>query len=238
MKLTFTEIDLVWGKIRESIGRIPILESEQNTLEQTEELQNGTVDKKSASQNGILLPDGTYATQSALFSESASEAKLEAIKAKENPPLRALILEGDYFLATTLANTILKLVIQYASKTDNKSSLNSLKAESMLILTSIIRVGQSTLVKKTMDEDSLDQIMSYLRMLSDFSDIDEMKKVLLSDTRSTFVRILSQEEKRILQEENERNEYTGPKVDSLLSIRQLHTNDEGDALMVHINILL
>ncbi|KAG1239767.1 hypothetical protein G6F68_018312 [Rhizopus microsporus] len=63
-----------------------------------------------------ILADGTYATESAYTeSSSAAEARLEAVKAAKKPPLRSLILAGDYFLGTVLSTALTKLVLRYNS---------------------------------------------------------------------------------------------------------------------------
>ena len=54
---------------------------------------------------------------------------------------------------------------------------NRLRAEAMLIMISIIRVGQSQFVKTLIDEDSVDRIMSCVRSLSEFAQKKELEAV-------------------------------------------------------------
>jgi coatomer subunit beta len=53
----------------------------------------------------------------------------------------------------------------------------------MLILVSIIRVGQSHFVKAPIDEDSVDRIMSNVHALAEFSERKALKSAFLDDTR-------------------------------------------------------
>lgn len=83
-----------------------------------------------------MLADGTYATET-VFSATPSAshaANLEAVKAAAKPPLRALILGGDFYTATVLAATLTKLVLRYRelSQGDDKS-VNGLRAEVRII---------------------------------------------------------------------------------------------------------
>ena len=103
-----------------------------------------------------VLADGTYATESALT--SSATAAIEAVKALQKPPLRQLILDGDYYLATVLSNTLTKLVMRHSEISSDSARTNALRAEAMLIMISIIRVGQSQFVKNPIDEDSVDRI--------------------------------------------------------------------------------
>ena len=77
--------------IRNSVGELPILDTEQRLLEKEgEEETNGTEVHVSSSASRRVLADGTYATESA-FSESKAAARLEAVKGASKPPLRSII---------------------------------------------------------------------------------------------------------------------------------------------------
>ena len=78
------------------------------------------------------LSQSTYATESALTSSTAAKAKLEAVKAAQKPPLRQLILDGDFFLATVLAGTLTKLVMRHSEISKDTARTNALRAEAMV----------------------------------------------------------------------------------------------------------
>ncbi len=78
-----------WKRIRASLGEIPILASEQRLLDvasdehvEPKEQVNGHA-KSAPSGSRKVLADGTYATESALTTNSAAAAKLEAVKAAQ-----------------------------------------------------------------------------------------------------------------------------------------------------------
>ena len=89
--LEIKDIDNAWKQIRAGLGEIPILASEQRLLEDAQKEQEGEesnpVPTTSAAPRRIL-PDGTYATESAYTSNAVTVSKLDAIKAAAKPPLR------------------------------------------------------------------------------------------------------------------------------------------------------
>ena len=67
----------------------------------------------------------------------------------------------------------------------------------MLIMASIVRVGQSGFVTTQIDEDSSERIMNCIQTLSELG-VEEhrpiLKEVFLDDTRKAFERMLSAQE--------------------------------------------
>jgi coatomer subunit beta len=225
-----------WKHIRTSLGEIPILASEQRLLEQDPDENAENTDqtnghtKSAATGSRKVLPDGTYATESALTSESATAAKLEAVKAAQKPPLRQLILDGDYYLGTVLSSALTKLVMRYYEATKDEARTNLLRAEAMLIMISIIRVGQSQFVKAPIDEDSVDRIMSCVRSLSEFQEKKQLESVFLEETRKAFrVMVQADEKKRAAKEASEKAK-SAVQVDDVFTIRQLTKKNAGDSL--------
>jgi coatomer subunit beta len=229
------DIREAWKRIRASLGEIPILASEQRLLDNVDDGDEKDKDQvnghhKSSAPTGSrrVLADGTYATETALTSQSAAAAKLEAVKAAQKPPLRQLILDGDYYLATVLSSTLTKLVMRHYETASNKARTNALRAEAMLIMISIIRVGQSQFVKAPIDEDSVDRIMSSVRSLAEFNEHKELEAVYLDDTRKAFRAMVAVEEKKRAAKEAVEKAKMAIQVDDVVSIRQLSKKNIGD----------
>ncbi|KAJ9132038.1 Coatomer subunit beta [Coniochaeta hoffmannii] len=224
-----------WKRIRASLGEIPILASEQRLLDHVEgdeepkpeEHVNGH-SKAAPTGSRRVLADGTYATETALTSQSSAAAKLEAVKAAQKPPLRQLILDGDYYLSTVLSATLTKLVMRHSEISASQERTNALRAEAMLIMISIIRVGQSQFVKTPIDEDSVDRIMSCVRSLAEFSAHKELETVYLDDTRKAFRAMVQVEEKKRAAKEAIEKAKTAVQVDDVVAIRQLSKKNAGD----------
>jgi len=227
--LEASDIREAWKRIRASLGEIPILASEQRLLEEVPDAQgtDSTTDQvnghKPAAPTGSrkVLADGTYATESALTSQASANAKLEAVKAAQKPPLRQMILDGDYFLATVLCSTLTKLVMRHSEISQDVARTNALRAEAMLIMISIVRVGQSQFVKAPIDEDSVDRIMSCVRSLAEFVEKKELETVFLEDTRKAYKAMVQFEDKKRAALAASEKAKTAVQVDDVVSIRQL-----------------
>lgn len=125
-------------EIRKVLGEIPIVASEQRLLddspdEDTETGEDKEKEKVKAEGGGRprVLADGTYATETAYT--NATSAKLEAVKAASKPPLRTLILAGDFFTGTVLATALTKLVLRFAEQSKDVTASNTLRAEVCLL---------------------------------------------------------------------------------------------------------
>src|SRR5271155_3394351 len=139
----------------------------------------------------------------------------------QKPPLRQLILDGDYYLATVLSATLTKLVMRHSEISSDRARTNALRAEAMLIMISIVRVGQSQFVKAPIDEDSVDRIMSCVRSLAEFSERKELETSFLDDTRKAFRAMVQAEEKKRADKAAVEKQKTAVQVDDVFSIRQL-----------------
>src|SRR5205809_4417909 len=98
----------------------------------------------------------------------------------------------------------------------------------MLIMISIIRVGQSQFVKAPIDEDSVDRIMSCVRSLAEFSQKNDLETVFLDDTRKAFRVMVQVEEKKRAAKEAVEKAKAAMQVDDVISIRQLAKRTSGD----------
>ncbi|KAG7821696.1 hypothetical protein KL928_000171 [Ogataea angusta] len=216
------DIETAWKAIRASIGEIPILAAEKNGHEdeQEEEVRtNGHTGPK-------ILADGTYATEVALGDSSTA-----SVSTATKHPLRALLLEGDFYLGSVLASTLVKMVLRLSKITTKTDLLNALKAEAMLIMVSILRAGESSLVKKRIDEDSAERILSCVRFLSeegkDESLIDE---AFLDDTKKAYKQQLAAEAQQLKDKQQASVQNNAEQVDDAIVFRQLNTKDKVEDL--------
>lgn len=218
---TEADIRAAWKQIRASVGEVPILAAEQRTLDKAE------VDDSSASNNSEeviitktrVLADGTYATESAV-ANSALGSRGELTESSK-PPLRTLILDGDYYLSTVLSSTLTKLVMRYSEISNDSARTNALRAEAMLVMTSIIRAGQSHFAKQPIDEDSIDRIMSCLKSLTDFKANKQLEEVFLKDTKSAFSAMITVEDRKRAKRDQLAREKDAIQADDMIQFRQL-----------------
>lgn len=235
------EIQKCWKHIRASVGEVPILQTElkkmaRNTDEEHDE-ENGD-EKKEAKRTGpVILPDGTYGTESAF--DSTQKTPDEEVDSR--PPMRRFILNGDFYTASILASTIIKLVLRFEKVSKDDAILNALKAEGLLILVSIVRVGQSTLVEKKIDEDSLERIVCAVSILMGETDPSEkaseralVEMAFLDATKSSFKVQVALGKKKNARASAQNISKTAEPIDKPIEFRQfaqVGSNAGGDDLI-------
>ncbi|KIP11707.1 hypothetical protein PHLGIDRAFT_82967 [Phlebiopsis gigantea 11061_1 CR5-6] len=230
---TVPEIQQTFQELRKVLGEIPILASEQKLLDETgaeDEEKKGEV--KTESTKPKVLADGTYATETAFT--SMSSARLEAVKAAAKPPLRTLILGGDFFTGSVLASALTKLVLRHSEQSSDPKATNTLRAEAMLIMASVIRVGQSKFVTVPIDEDSSERIMNCIETLSELQAKPVVHELFLKDTKSAYSKMLSAQEKKAAEKkEQEGAKKVAVQVDDLLTFRQFSKKAIDDIIDDH-----
>ncbi|ODV62747.1 coatomer subunit beta [Ascoidea rubescens DSM 1968] len=223
------DIQDAWRHIRSNVGKLPILASEQQSTETSSEdgheNENGNDhDHENTKKKGpLVLPDGTYATESAL----TTEIKKDDLSTSLKPPIRQFILDGDFYLGAVLSTTIVKLVLRFQRLSKNKKVYNVLKAEAMLIMVSILRVGESKYVKTKIDEDSAERIFACVRFLADDSNNDEksiefqlLEGAFLEDTKNSFKKQLAEDDNKKLQDDLLDFAKKVQQVDDTINFRQ------------------
>ncbi|VDB90223.1 unnamed protein product [Peniophora sp. CBMAI 1063] len=228
-------VSAAFAALRRSIGEVPILASEQRALEEAGgDAEDGEATKEAAPAptggKPRVLADGTYATETAF--SSAPAARLETVKAANKPPLRSLILGGDFYTGTVLASMLTKLVLRYAGMSGAKQEqLELYRAEAMLIMASIVRVGQSKFVSQPIDEDSLERIMGCVQTLGEMSTVAEVKEAFLEDTRAAYGKMVAAQERKAAEKRKEESRAEDAvQVDDVIQFRQFSKKGVDDAI--------
>jgi coatomer subunit beta len=103
-------------------------------------------------------------------------------------------LGGDFYTGSVLASALTKLVLRCAETSRDELQVNSLKAEAMLIMVSVIRVGQSKFVAVPVDEDSNERIMNCIQTLSDLDKQPAVQGIFLKDTKAAYSKMIDAQE--------------------------------------------
>jgi coatomer subunit beta len=142
----------------------------------------------------------------------------------------ALILGGDFYTASVLASTLTKLVLRFASLSTDQRALNELRAESMLMMTSLIRVGLSPFASVPIDEDSVERITICLQSLSSVDTREEtpIKDIFLVDTQKAYAKMVANEEKKAAEKRAKSSKTIKIQPDDLISFRQLKKKQGDD----------
>ncbi|PVU93360.1 hypothetical protein BB561_003340 [Smittium simulii] len=220
-------VTMSWEKIQDSIGELPLLaKEERENFELQDDNPSSLNDTELTYQNTTkILPDGTYATESALVSSHSANKNLA-----NNPPLRALLLSGNYYLGTVLANTLVKLVLRFAELKAPEQEFNKFNAQALLVMIGVIRIGQSKFVSFSIDNDSYDRILACIRALEHREeDMSELEAIFLTESHSAFSRIIKQKDVRQESSKNKNKNEAADSFNSPMEFRLLESkSDEYD----------
>ncbi|PVU98012.1 hypothetical protein BB559_001831 [Furculomyces boomerangus] len=222
-------IRLTFERIFDAVGELPILAQEER--EAAESLSGNTEEENvsnvtHASSARRILPDGTYATESSLISSKPSAKP----NLSNKPPIRALLFEGQYYVGTVLSNTLVKLVLRFKQLNGPEAELNELNAKALLIMIGVIRVGQSSFVSISIDEDSYDRILACIRALEyRDEDISDLSEVFLDESHSAFSRLVNQRREIEAKSKNYSKKESIGSFDSPIEFRLLAQKHDGFA---------
>ncbi|CCH57971.1 hypothetical protein TBLA_0A01710 [Henningerozyma blattae CBS 6284] len=226
---TESEIQKCWKHFRESIGEVPIVQSELRKLaQQNHDESQATNEEENISKptGPVILPDGTYATENA-FDSVDSKKTISAEERDSRPPLRRFILNGDFYTSSILASTIIKLILKFEKISKDFTIINALKAESLLILVSILRVGQSNLVEKKIDEDSSERLMTAISIIMDDTNPNEketerslLEIAFIDATKSSFKKQIILSQKKSARKTVQDVQKNAEPIDKAISFRQ------------------
>lgn len=206
-----------WRFIRASIGEVPIVSAQKLAPESSGHNDNDEPKPNGKPKKGpVVLPDGTYATENAFTSDANPDVD------DEKPPIRELLLNGDFYLGAVLSSTLLKLILRLQTLNTSEKFLNGLKAEALLIMVSILRLGTSSIVTKKIDEDSADRILSYIKYLNDDKDQELLTTLFLDDTKSSFKTQIESSELKKAQEIAKALHDNAEQVDETIVFRQFN----------------
>jgi coatomer subunit beta len=98
----------------------------------------------------------------------------------------------------------------------------------MLMMTSVIRVGQSKFVTVPIDEDSQERIMNCIRVLSEMSLNRSVNEIFLLDTKAAYAKMVATEEKKAQEKREKDSKTSAVQVDDVLSFRQFSKKGMAD----------
>ncbi|GAU28569.1 hypothetical protein TSUD_269090 [Trifolium subterraneum] len=142
--LSLSEVESGIATIKQCLGDLPFYTiSEdgegQETTKGVQQVNSTTV----SSRRPAILADGTYATQSVALETAMSPPTLVQGSLSSIGNLRSLILSGDFFLVAVVACTLTKLIIRLEEVQISKAEVNKATSESLLIMVSMLQLGQS-----------------------------------------------------------------------------------------------
>lgn len=172
--------------ILQAVGRLPLSTVDDDTDPETPDgdTNAGGTDAvfeeekpKKASRRPTVLADGTYASQT-MESETASAAASKAVEARNasggaggkgqaGPPLRTLLISGEYFVAAAVCAALTKLALRLSAfETAPVTLRNKVRAEAMLVCASILRYGRDASALAPIDNGAAERITACILSLT------------------------------------------------------------------------
>ena len=197
--VSLSEVESGIATIKQCLGELPFYSvsedgEDTDSSKKAQQVNSFAV----SSRRPAVLSDGTYATQSAA-SETAFSPPTLVQGSLASGNLRSLLLTGDFFLGAVVACTLTKLILRLEEVQPSKVEVNRASTQALLIMVSMLQLGQSPVLLHPIDSDSYDRIVLCIRLLCNTG--DDIRKIWLQSCRQSFVEMLkekkSQEEKEI-----------------------------------------
>nr|ACN40292.1 unknown [Picea sitchensis] len=217
--LSLSEVENGISTINQCLGELPFYTVAEDA--------EGLVTNKSQPANAItvssrrpaILADGTYATQSAASEIAVATAAMLPGSAAATGNLRSILLTGDFFLGAVIACTLTKLILRLDEVQPSGVAVNKAAAEALLIMVSMLRLGQSSVLPHPIDDDSYDRISLCIRILTCPDDF--FKKVWLQSCRESFMNMLADKQFRETEENKAKAQVSHAQPDDLIDFRLL-----------------
>ncbi|XVF89470.1 hypothetical protein PTKIN_Ptkin19aG0132900 [Pterospermum kingtungense] len=217
--LSLSEVESGIETIKQCLGELPfysVSEEEEATDASKKTLPANSITV--SSRRPAILADGTYATQSAA-SETAFSPPTVIQGSLASGNLRSLLLTGDFFLGAVVACTLSKLILRLEEVQPSKTEVNKATTQALLIMVSMLQLGQSPVLPHPIDNDSYDRIVLCIRLLCNTG--DEIRKVWLQSCRQSFVKMLSEKLLQETQELKEKAQISHAQPDDLIDFYHL-----------------
>ncbi|XP_051121883.1 coatomer subunit beta-1-like isoform X2 [Andrographis paniculata] len=220
--LSLSEVESGIATIKQCLGDLPFFsvsedEEKKEGAESSKKVQQPT-SMTVSSRRPAILADGTYATQSAA-SETAFSAPALVQGSLSLGNLRALLLTGDFFLGAIVACTLTKLILRLQEVQPSKIEANKASADALIIMISILQLGQSSVLPHPIENDSYDRIILCIRLLCNTG--DAIRKIWLKSCHESFVKMLSDKQQRETEEIKAKSQVSHSQPDDLIDFYHL-----------------
>ncbi|KAK4487945.1 hypothetical protein RD792_003689 [Penstemon davidsonii] len=217
--LSLSEVESGIATIKQCLGDLPFfsVSEEEEGSDSSKKSQQATSITVS-SRRPAILADGTYATQSAA-SETAFSPPVVVQGSLTSGNLRSLLLTGDFFLGAVVACTLAKLILRLEEVQSSKIEVNKASTNALLIMVSMLQLGQSSVLPHPIDNDSYDRIVLCIRLLSNTG--DAVRKIWLKSCRESFVKMLSDKQLRETEEIKAKAQVSHSQPDDLIDFYHL-----------------
>ncbi|GLU01174.1 hypothetical protein SLE2022_184960 [Rubroshorea leprosula] len=217
--LSLSEVESGIATIKQCLGELPFysVSEEAESTDPSKKAQQ-TTSVTVSSRRPAILADGTYATQSAA-SETTFSPPTVVQGSLASGNLRSLLLTGDFFLGAVVACTLTKLILRLEEVQPSKVEVNKTTTQALLIMVSMLQLGQSSVLPHPIDNDSYDRIVLCIRLLCNTG--DAVRKIWLQSCRQSFVTMLSEKQLQQTKELKAKAQVSNAQPDDLIDFYHL-----------------
>ncbi|CAD5177201.1 coatomer subunit beta-1-like [Musa acuminata AAA Group] len=218
--LSLSEVESGIQTIKQFLGDLPFYVATEDgeaadASKKPQQVSTATL----SSRRPVVLADGTYATQSAASETALSAPMVLPGSLASSLNLRSLILSGDFFVGAVVACTLTKLVLRLEQVQPSKAEANKACSGALLIMTSMLQLGQSSFFPQPIDNDSHDRIVLCIRLLCNTG--DEVRKIWLQSCRQSFAKMLAEKQFREAEEIKAKAQISHAQPDDLIDFYHL-----------------
>ncbi|PON81512.1 Coatomer beta subunit [Trema orientale] len=218
--LSLSEVESGIATIKQCLGELPFFTpSEDGEGQEAQKTSQPVNSATVSSRRPVVLADGTYATQSAVLETAMSPPTVVQGSLASNGNLRSLILSGDFFLGAVVACTLTKLVLRLEEVQPSKTEVNKTTTQALLILVSMLQLGQSSVLPQPIDNDSHERIVLCIRLLCNTG--DDIRKIWLQACRESFLKMLADKQRRETEEIKAKAKISYAQPDDLIDFYHL-----------------
>lgn len=219
--LSLSEVENGISTIKQCLGELPFYTAseEGDGADATKRTQQINSSITVSSRRPAVLADGTYATQSAASETALSAPVLAPGSLVAVGNLRSLILSGDFFLGAVVSCTLTKLVLRLEEVQPSKIELNKACNGALLIMVSMLQLGQSSYLTHPIDNDSYERIVLCIRLLCNTG--DEVRKIWLHSCRQSFAKMLADKQFNETEEFKAKAQISHAQPDDLIDFYHL-----------------
>lgn len=219
--LSLSEVESGISTIKQCLGDLPFYTAaaEEGEGQDASKSSQPVNVAATSSRRPAILADGTYATQSAALETAMSPPTLVQGSLTSVGNLRSLILSGDFFLGAVVACTLTKLVLRLEEVQPSKVEVNKATTQALLIMASMLQLGQSPVLPHPIDNDSHDRVILCIRLLCNTG--DEIRKIWLQSCRESFVKMLAEKQLQETEEIKAKAQISHAQPDDLIDFYHL-----------------
>ncbi|XP_030461496.1 coatomer subunit beta-1-like [Syzygium oleosum] len=219
--LSLSEVESGIATIKQCLGDLPFYTAaaEEGEAQDASKSSQPVNVAAASSRRPAILADGTYATQSAALETAMSPPTLVQGSLTSVGNLRSLILSGDFFLGAVVACTLTKLILRLEEVQPSRVEVNKATTQALLIMVSMLQLGQSPVLPHPIDSDSHDRVILCIRLLSNTG--DEIRKIWLQSCRESFVKMLAEKQLQETEEIKAKAQISHAQPDDLIDFYHL-----------------